>query len=148
MNAVPIILGFVGKNGKWLLLVLLILLAWYFLKPYLRRIFGGVPDDAPYFIGGGDILASFYNLRSNKANTLYKTLKKSSFANDGRCAALKEANGWNDNQLILIHNQFKNKYGTTLFNMLNDIYGDDCGLTDFGFFDSQLKDRLSTLGLV
>lgn len=138
------------SKGFWIAVAVLVVLIlgnkW--LMPWLRRIFGNVPDDAPYFTGGGDVLASFYRNRSNTIDRLYKTLKKSSVWNDGRCEALREAVGWNDNQLIAISNAFKNKYGKTLYDAVDEVSGDDCGITDFNFYDSQLKDRLSGLGIV
>ena len=139
---------FLNKNGKWIVLAIVLLLAWQWLMPFLRRVFGNVPDDAPFFVGGGDVPKPFYQARKNKSDRLYKTLKTNSVWNDGRCESLKEANGWNDNQLILIHNTFKNQYGKTLFDMVDDVVGDDCGVLDFGYYDSALKSRLSDLGLL
>lgn len=126
----------------------LVFLAYKYLWPLLRRLVGNVPDDAPYFAGGGDVLASFWKSRDNKIDRLYTTLKKSSVWSDGRCDALKEAASWNDNQLIAMHNAFKNKYGKTLYDAVDEVYGDDCGALDFNYYDSQVKDRLSGLGLV
>ena len=140
--------SFLSKYGKWLLLAALVVLLWQWISPFLRRIFGNVPDDAPYFVGGGDVLKGFYESRRNKADRLYKSLKKNSAWNDGRCEALKEAAGWNDNQLILIHNTFKNQHGVTLYDMIDDVVGDDCGVLDFGYYDVTLKNRLSDLGVV
>lgn len=137
-----------SKYGKYLVVAGILFLLYQWLWPLIRRIFGNIPDDAPYFIGGGDVLTGFYDSRQNITGQLYKVLKRSSFGNEGRCEMLMQAAGWNDNQLIMIHNAFKNRYGVTLYDMLAEVNGDDCGLLDFGYYDVQVKDRLSTLGLV
>lgn len=48
----------------------------FWLKPLVRRLAGLVPDDAPYFVGGGDVLASFARSGRNRANRLHGGLKK------------------------------------------------------------------------
>ena len=143
---------FFGNNWKWILPVVLLVLLYFFWGQYvIRRLLGNVPDDSPYLIGGGDITKAFHDAHKNKVDRLYKALKASSLSSDSRCSILTEANGFNNNQLILLHNSFKNKYGQTVYEMLSSVYGDDCFAFDFlnpWGLNFTLSEKLTGLGLV
>lgn len=142
----------IGRNLPLILGVVAAVLLFFWAKPLLRRLVGLVPDDAPYFVGGGDVLASFEKSGRNKTQRLYTGLKKGDnwLSDTDLCEALKESLNWNDNQLIFIHNAYKNRYGITLYNSLEESGADGCfgnGLYGENIND-ELKARLSELGLV
>jgi hypothetical protein len=124
---------------------------WQWTRPLAYRLFGQVPNDAPMLPGGGDVAAEFEGRAAQKINQLRKAIRDDSwFGSDLRCNTFNEVLGFNDNQLTLIHNLYKNRYGITLFSDLNSISGDGC--VDFDFFGEEataaIRDRLSKLALV
>lgn len=144
--------SYIGRNLPLILAVVAAVLLFFWAKPLLRRLIGLVPDDAPYFVGGGDVLASFAKSGRNKTQRLYTGLKKGDnwLSDTDLCEALKETLNWNDNQLIYVHNAFKNRYGITLYNALDESGADGCfGNGLYGEnINEELKTRLSELGLV
>ncbi len=139
---------FLQKNAKWLALAIIALALWWQFKPYFRVLFGLVPDDVPMQSGGGDVYSDFYNKRKNISSRLNETLSGNALTSNGRCEALYDALQWNDNQLRLIHNLYKNTYGSTLHNDASATYTDDCGW--LGMNQGQntaLAERLNLLGL-
>ena len=139
----------VGKNLPLIIGLSAAVVLIFWLKPLIRRLAGLVPDDAPYFVGGGDVLASFAKSGRNRVNRLHGGLKKGDawFSETDLCPALQEAINWNDNQLIFIHNEYKNRYGITLYDSIVSAGGDGCPW-NWADYDEDLKDRLSQLGLV
>ncbi len=140
--------GFLSKNARWIIPAIAALLLWWLFRPYLRLLFGLVPDDAKMQTGGGDVTSDFYDRRKNAARRLRDVLSGNALTSSGRCEALYDALQWNDNQLRVIHNTYKNAYGDTLHASVSDIYTDDCSW--MGMSDGQnttLLQRLNLLGL-
>ena len=77
--------GFLSKNARWIALALAALLLWWLFRPYLRLLFGLVPDDAKMQAGGGDVSADFYNRRKNVARRLSDTVSANAMTSNGRC---------------------------------------------------------------
>ena len=139
---------FLGKNARWIGLLLAALAIWWFFRPYIRLLFGLVPDDAPMQAGGGDVAADFYSQRKNTARRLNETLSANALTSNGRCEALYDALQWNDNQLRVIHNAYKNAHGDTLHEAVSSTYTDDCswlGMSEG--LNTALLQKLNTLGL-
>jgi len=140
--------GFFQKNAPWIGLALLALALWWLLRPYFRVLFGLVPEDARLQTGGGDVPADFYAQRKNTAKRLHDTLTGNALTSSGRCQALYDALQWNDNQLRVIHNAYKNTHGDTLHSAISATYTDDCsflGMSDG--LNTTLLQKLNTLGL-
>ncbi len=139
---------FLKRNAKWLALFVVALALWWLFKPYFRVLFGLVPDDATLQSGGGDVLADFYNSRKNIARRLNDALSGNALTSDGRCEALYDALSWNDNELRVIHNAFKNNYGETLHSAVSSTYTDDCGWLGMSHDqNAALVEKLNLLGL-
>ncbi len=140
--------GFLQKNAKWIGLAVVVLTLWWLFRPYFRVLFGLVPEDAKIQVGGGDVTADFYSQRKNVAGRLHETLTGNALTSSGRCQALYDALQWNDNQLRVIHNAYKNAHGGTLHNAIGATYTDDCsylGMSDG--LNTTLLQKLNTLGL-
>jgi hypothetical protein len=139
----------IGRNIKWLFVIGGVLLLYWWLKPYWFRIFGQVPDDSPYQKGGGDVTAAFASNSSNKIQQIRKGIHDDAwFGSDIRCNSLGEIMSYNDNELRLIHNEYKNRYGITLYSDLNNIVGDGCSNLFSTELTILLKEKLSKLGTV
>jgi|GEM_PF-3624486 len=117
----------VQRNSTIIGAVIAIGLLWYFFKPYFKIIFGLIPEDAQFTQGGGDITAEFYAKRRNIAANLKSVLNSNALLAAGRCDALYDLLQRNDNELRLICNQYKNRYGTTLVAEIGQLSTDDCG---------------------
>jgi len=140
--------GFLQKNARWLALAFAALALWWLLRPYFRVLFGLVPEDAKMQAGGGDVPADFYERRKAIATRLHETLTGNALTTEGRCEALYDALQWNDNQLRLIHNAYKNGHGETLYQAVGATYTDDCsylGMSDG--LNTTFLQKLDTLGL-
>ena len=140
--------GFLQKNARWLALALGALALWWLFRPYFRVLFGLVPEDAKMQTGGGDVTADFYERRKDIAGRLHETLTGNALTTEGRCEALYDALQWNDNQLRLIHNAYKNAHGETLHHAVGATYTDDCsylGMSDG--LNTTFLQKLDTLGL-
>jgi hypothetical protein len=137
-----------ANNSKWIVLAAIFFFVWVrWLSPWVGRITGKVPDDAPYVPGEGDVLSSFDV--KYLVDQLYKGLKQTSYTgNDTRCTALQTATDLNSNQLILLHNTYKNKYGHTLHSAVRNVTGDGCWNLFKWELNSTLATKLSDLGLV
>jgi len=141
--------GFFSKNAGSIGLFLAALVAWFWLRPYFRVLFGLVPDDAKLQAGGGDVTAQFYADRKNKARRLHESLTANALTSSGRCEATYDALQWNDNELRVMYNTYKNSYGDTLLEAVKGVYTDDCGW--FGMsegLNGQLIAKLNAAGLV
>lgn len=139
---------FLQKNVRWIGLILFALALWWLFRPWIRVLFGLVPEDAPLQTGGGDVSAIFYEQRKNTARRLQKSLTGNALLSEGRCEALYDALQWNANELRLIHNTYKNTYGETLLAAAGATYTDDCGW--FGLnegLNKALIEKLNALGL-
>ncbi|MEZ4941824.1 MAG: hypothetical protein R3D58_13170 [Saprospiraceae bacterium] len=139
---------FLKRNAKWFALLIIALALWWLFRPYFRVLFGLVPDDAFLQSGGGDVTTEFYNNRKNIARRLHDALTGNALTTEGRCEALYDALQWNDNQLRVIHNTYKNNYGDTLKSDVTSTFTDDCGW--FGMNDGQntaLIEKLNLIGL-
>jgi hypothetical protein len=140
--------NFLGKNGAWIFLLLVCIAIWYWFRPYFKRLFGLLPDDAPFEQGGGDVTVAFYQKRSNAARRLRETLTSNALTSDGRCEAIYDANSLNANELRLIHNTYKNKFGDTLYSDLGSVYTDDCSFLGMSSgLNEQLAGKLNAIGL-
>ena len=98
--------------------------------------------------GGGDVTANFYERRKDIAGRLHETLTGNALTTEGRCEALYDALQWNDNQLRVIHNAYKNTHGETLHHAVGATYTDDCsylGMSDG--LNTTFLQKLDTLGL-
>ena len=140
--------GFLQKNARWLALALAALALWWLFRPYFRVLFGLVPEDAKMQTGGGDVTADFYERRKDIAGRLHETLTGNALTTEGRCEALYDALQWNDNQLRVIHNAYKNAHGETLHHAVGATYTDDCsylGMSDG--LNTTFLQKLDTLGL-
>lgn len=140
--------GFLSQNARWIALALAALALWWWLRPYFRVLFGLVPEDAKMQTGGGDVPADFYERRKTIATRLHETLTGNALTTEGRCEALYDALQWNDNQLRVIHNAYKNAHGETLHQTVGAAYTDDCswlGMSDG--LNTTLLQKLNTLGL-
>ena len=140
--------SFLSKNAGVIALVVVVLVAWYWFRPYFRVLFGLVPDDAKFQAGGGDITREFYNNHKDKARRLHDTLTANALTSSGRCESMYDALQWQVNELRLIHNRYKNSYGNTLLEDVQAVYTDDCswlGMSDG--LNEQLVSRLSLNGL-
>lgn len=138
------------KGIRYLIPAGLLLALWWLLAPYLRPLLGRVPRDAALQIGGGDVLADFYARRKAMAERLHSALRSSALTSSGRCEALYDALQWNDNQLRLLHNTYKNAYGKTIGADLQGTYTDDCSILGWtgGGLNAQLQSKLDALGLI
>ena len=138
----------VQRHAGWIALALSALALWWLLGPYRRVLFGLVPADAAFTAGGGDVTAAFYRQRKHTAARLREVLRGNALTGSGRCEALYDALGWNDNQLRLIHNTYKNAYGQTLHSALGETYTDDCSFlgTSDGL-NNDLMQKLNNLAL-
>ena len=140
--------GFLQKNTRWVVLALAMLALWWLFRPYFRVLFGLVPEDAKMHTGGGDVTADFYERRKDIAGRLHETLTGNALTTEGRCEALYDALQWNDNQLRVIHNAYKNAHGETLHHAVGATYTDDCsylGMSDG--LNTTFLQKLDTLGL-
>ena len=140
---------FLGKNIKWFLVAGGVLAVYFAFKPLWFRIFGQVPEDVPFQKSGGDVTAAFASNAKNKVMQIRKGIHDDAwFGSDIRCNTLGEVMSFNDNELRLIHNNYKNRYGITLYSDLNNITGDGCS----NLFSTEttilLKEKLSKLGTV
>ena len=98
--------------------------------------------------GGGDVTTDFYQRRKDIAGRLHETLTGNALTTEGRCEALYDALQWNDNQLRVIHNAYKNAHGQTLHHAVGATYTDDCsylGMSDG--LNTTFLQKLDTLGL-
>lgn len=137
-----------AKYGKWLVLAAAAFLAYRFVWPMLRVALGLVPEDAQMQQGGGDVRAGFYAERRNKASALHNALTSNALTSNGRCNQIFTVLGWNSNETRIVHNAYKNRYGSTIYADLDEIQTDDCGW--FGMDDGNvdtLRARLESLGL-
>lgn len=149
LNAGSSATGFLSKNAKWIGLAVAMLMLWWWFRPYLMVLFGMLPDDVQLQAGGGDVTSDFYNRRKSIAGRLHDTLSGNALTSSGRCEALYDALQWNDNQLRVIHNTYKNAYGETLHSAIGATYTDDCsylGMSDG--LNTTLLQRLNLLGLL
>lgn len=143
------IVQLLSKNLKWVLLIGGSVLLYNAGKPLWYRLFGQVPEDAPYKKGGGDVTAAFASNVGNKVQQIRKGIQDDSvFGSDLRCNTLNEIIYYNDNELRMIHNQYKNKYGITLYGDLNNISGDGCANLFSQEAHIALKNKLGKLSLV
>lgn len=142
--------SFFVKYRRVILALLALAVLYYLFKPQILRLFGLLPPDASMRLGGGDVYRSFYDNRMSIVKRLRDGLTSTFFTSEGRCQALAETVEWNDNQLTLIHNEYKNRYGSTLYADVSDVSTDDCSLLTLmlsGYNDT-LKARLLALDLV
>jgi hypothetical protein len=144
-----IALQFIAKNIRWFLLAGFLVGLYFAFKPLWLRIFGIVPADTGFKHCGGDITRAFEANAKNKIEQIRKGIRDDAwFGSDLRCNVFQEINNYSDNELILIHNMYKNKYGITLYSDLNNISGDGCSNLFSTELNVQIKDRLSRLGIV
>jgi hypothetical protein len=137
------------KNIRWVLLAGALLGLFYALKPFWLKIFGLVPADMPFKIGGGDVTKQFYANSKTKVEQVRKGIRDDAwFGSELRCNIFQELTTYNDNELILIHNLYKNKYGITLYSDLNNITGDGCANLFSVELNVKIKENLSKLGIV
>ena len=140
---------FLTKNLKWFLIAGGVLAVYFAFKPLWFRLFGQVPEDAAFQKGGGDVTSSFEANAKNKVMQIRKGIHDDAwFGSDIRCNSLSELMSFNDNELRLIHNQYKNRYGITLYSDINNVSGDGCA----NLFSTEttvlIKERLAKLGIV
>lgn len=139
---------FLQKNVRWIGLLLFALALWWLFRPYFRRLFGLVPEDAKMQAGGGDVTVQFYEQRKNVARRLHDSLTGNALMSEGRCEALYDALQWNANELRLIHNAYKNAYGETLLDAATATYTDDCGWLGLNEgLNTALMEKLNALQL-
>ena len=139
---------FLTKNIKWFLIAGGVLGLYFAFKPLWYRLFGQVPEDAAFQKGGGDVTSSFEANAKNKVMQIRKGIHDDAwFGSDIRCNSLSEVISFNDNELRLIHNLYKNRYGITLYSDINNVAGDGCS----NFFSTEItiliKERLAKLGI-
>ena len=82
------------------------------------------------------------------ARRLRDVLSGNALTSSGRCEALYDALQWNDNQLRVIHNAYKNGHGETLHRTVGATYTDDCsylGMSDG--LNTTFLQKLDTLDL-
>jgi len=127
LDAVSSVSDFFAKNTKWIIVALVVLSIWWWFRPFFNLLFGITPEDAKLRSGGGDVTAAFWENRKNLARRLNETLTSNALLNSGRCEALYNALQLNPNQLRVLHNAYKNKYGHTLLKDVESTYTDDCG---------------------
>lgn len=147
--------SFIKRNARWIAAAVVLLMVWMLFKPYIRLLFGLVPDDAQLQMGDGDVYRSFYDQRGDVASKLSKGLSAGWLesvpffgGNDLRCDVLYEALQWNSNQLRVVHNAYKNANGETLYSALQALSTDACSSFLGDGLNEQLSARLKTLGLV
>ncbi len=151
MNYAAIIARVATNRYFWILLgVIGVGIAlWSTFRPLLYRLLGQVPADAPYSPGGGDVTADFEARASQKVRQLNQAVKDDSwFGSDIRCNTFTEVNGYNDNELVTLHNLYKGRYGITLYADLNSITADGCSTLFDGNQTEKLRNRLVAIALV
>lgn len=149
MQGILLAARFFSKNMTWFIVAGLLVSLYYAFKPLWLRLFGQIPADFQYIIGGGDVTKSFVANVKNKVDQIRKGIKDDSvFGSDLRCNILQEVLTYNDNELILVHNTYKNKYGITLFSDLQNISGDGCANLFSVEYNVTLKEKLNKIGIV
>lgn len=142
-------LQFVSKNFKWFIGLGILIAIYFIFKPLWLRLFGQIPADTPFMVGGGDVTKQFVANVKNKVDQIKKGIKDSAFfGSELRCNVLQEMTTYNDNQLILVHNTYKNKYGITLHSDLQNITGDGCTNFFSEEYNVTLKEKLTQIGIV
>jgi hypothetical protein len=140
---------FLSKNIKWFLIAGAVLGIYFAFKPLWFRVFGQVPEDAQYQKGGGDVTTAFEANAKNKVMQIRKGIHDDAWlGSDIRCNTLGDVMSYNDNELRLIHNNYKNRYGITLYSDLNNIVSDGCSNPFSTEITILLKEKLSKLGTV
>jgi hypothetical protein len=140
---------FLSKNIKWFLVAGAVLGIYFAFKPLWFRLFGQVPEDAQYQKGGGDVTAAFEANAKNKVMQIRKGIHDDAWlGSDIRCNTFTEMMSYNDNELRLIHNGFKNRYGITLYSDINNVSGDGCSNPFSTEITILIKERLAQLGIV